>query len=73
LNVMAMPGAPSASQLGKLGVARVSVGPAIAQAALATTRRAARELLERGTYGTPEDSLPFGDVNGMFAHIQTLR
>jgi 2-methylisocitrate lyase-like PEP mutase family enzyme len=67
LNIMAMPGAPSASQLGQLGVARVSVGPAITQAALSTTRRAARELLEQGTYGTLEDSLPFGEVNGMFA------
>ncbi len=67
LNIMAMPGAPSAPQLGQLGVARVSVGSAITQRALATTRRAARELLEQGTYGTPEDSLPFGEANGMFA------
>ena len=67
LNVMAMPGAPSTSQLGQLGVARVSVGPAITQAALAATRRAARELLEQGTYGRPEDGLPFAEVNGMFA------
>src|SRR5258708_4129704 len=41
LNVMAMPSAPTVPQLGKLGVARVSVGPSIAQAALAATRRAA--------------------------------
>jgi 2-methylisocitrate lyase-like PEP mutase family enzyme len=68
LNIMAMTGAPSASELGELGVARVSVGPAIVQAALAATRRAARELLEQGTYGTPDDSLPFGEVNGMFTH-----
>lgn len=67
LNIMAMPGAPSASQLGQLGVARVSVGPAIAQAALATTRRAARELLEQGTYGALAESLRFGEANGMFA------
>ncbi len=67
LNVMAMPGAPNASQLGQMGVARVSVGPGIAQAALAATRRAARELLEHGTYGTPADSLPFAEANGMFA------
>jgi 2-methylisocitrate lyase-like PEP mutase family enzyme len=67
LNIMAMPGAPSTLQLGQLGVARVSVGSAIAQGALATTRRAARELLEQGTYGAPEDSLPFGEINGMFA------
>ncbi len=67
LNVMAMPGAPSVPELGKLGVARVSVGPAIAQAALAATRRAALELLERGTYGRVEESLPFGELNGLFA------
>ena len=67
LNIMAMPGAPSASQLGQLGVARVSVGPTIAQAALATTQRAARELLEQGAYGAYEDLLPFGEVNSMFA------
>jgi 2-methylisocitrate lyase-like PEP mutase family enzyme len=63
LNIMAMPGAPSALDLGQLGVARVSVGPAIAQAALATVQRAARELLERGTYGSLEGGLPFGEIN----------
>jgi 2-methylisocitrate lyase-like PEP mutase family enzyme len=67
LNIMAMPGAPSVSQLGKLGVARVSVGPAIAQAALATTRRVALQLLEVGTYDALGDGVPFSEVNGMFA------
>ena len=67
LNIMAMPGAPSAKQLGELGVARVSVGPWIAQAALAATRRAARELVEQGTYTSLELSLPFPEVNAMFA------
>ena len=67
LNIMAMPGAPSTSQLAQLGVARVSVGPAIAQVALRATWRAARELLDQGTYGKSEDSLPFGEANGMFA------
>lgn len=66
LNVMAMPGAPNVSRLGELGVARVSVGPVIALAALAATQRAARELLEQGTYGKPEDLLPFGEVNSLF-------
>jgi 2-methylisocitrate lyase-like PEP mutase family enzyme len=67
VNIMAMHGAPGAQQLGELGVARVSVGPAIAQAALGATRRAALELLERGTYGAPEDSVSFSEANGMFA------
>lgn len=66
LNVMAGPGAPTTRELGGLGVARVSVGPSIAQAALAATQRAARELLERGSYGGLEDAIPFGEVNGMF-------
>jgi 2-methylisocitrate lyase-like PEP mutase family enzyme len=66
VNIMAMPGAPSVPQLGQLGVARVSLGPALTQAALATTQQAARELLEHGTYGTLEHSLPFRDANGMF-------
>jgi 2-methylisocitrate lyase-like PEP mutase family enzyme len=67
LNVMAMPGAPSAKQLGEIGVARVSVGPWVAQAALATAQRAARELVEQGTYTSLEASLPFPELNAMFA------
>jgi 2-methylisocitrate lyase-like PEP mutase family enzyme len=69
LNIMAMLGAPSVSQLGQLGVARVSVGSAIAQAALATTRRVAHELLEQGTYGKSEDLFPFAEVNNIFPRI----
>ena len=68
LNVMAGPGAPTTQELGRLGVARVSVGPGIAQVALEATRRAARELLERGTYGGLEAALPYGEANGMFQH-----
>lgn len=67
LNIMAMPGAPNAVMLGQMGVARVSVGPGIAQVALATARRAARELLEHGTYGSLETGLPFAGLNAMFA------
>jgi 2-methylisocitrate lyase-like PEP mutase family enzyme len=63
INVMAGPGAPPIAELGALGVARVSVGPAIAQAALATVRRAARELLQLGTYRSLEDAVPFAEAN----------
>jgi 2-methylisocitrate lyase-like PEP mutase family enzyme len=66
VNIMAGPGAPTTRRLGELGVARVSVGPAIAQAALATTQRVARELLEHGTYGELGQAMPFGEANGMF-------
>lgn len=67
LNIMAMPGAPSAKQLGEIGVARVSVGPWIAQAALTVAQRAARELVREGTYKALEASLPYADLNAMFA------
>lgn len=66
VNIMAMPGAPTMPQLGQLGVARASLGPSLAQAALATTQKAARELLEQGTYRTLEQSLPFDQADGMF-------
>lgn len=66
INIMAKPGAPPLPELGRLGVARVSLGPMLALAALAITQQAARELLEQGTYGALENSLGFGDVDGMF-------
>jgi len=69
LNVMWSPGAPTVPDLARLGVARVSVGPAFALAALATTRLATRELLERGTYRALEQCLTFGEVDGMFARV----
>ena len=62
LNIMAMPGAPSTAELGQLGVARVSVGPTLTQAAFATVSRVTHELLEQGTYGKLEDMLSFSDV-----------
>ncbi|SNT36107.1 2-Methylisocitrate lyase, PEP mutase family [Asanoa hainanensis] len=50
LNVMAGPGSPTIDDLAALGVARVSVGPAITLAAYAAIQTAARELLTTGTY-----------------------
>ncbi len=68
LNVMAGPGAPPVAELAALGVARVSVGPALAQAAYATTRRAARELLADGTYGAMADAIPFPEMNALLTY-----
>jgi 2-methylisocitrate lyase-like PEP mutase family enzyme len=50
INLLAIPGLPSAPELEKLGVARVSVGGGPARAALTTTRRIAEELRASGTY-----------------------
>jgi 2-methylisocitrate lyase-like PEP mutase family enzyme len=71
LNIMAMAGAPSATQLGIMGVARVSVGPGVTQVALAAAQQAARELLEQGTYTALAAGLPFADLNAMFAQRST--
>jgi 2-methylisocitrate lyase-like PEP mutase family enzyme len=51
VNVLARKGAPPVSELGKLGVARISVGGALAFAAIGGWVSAARELREQGTYG----------------------
>jgi 2-methylisocitrate lyase-like PEP mutase family enzyme len=66
LNIMAMPGAPSTAELGQLGVARVSVGPTLTQAAFGSIRRATQELLERGSYGKPEDLMAFSELRALF-------
>ncbi|MFI6981805.1 isocitrate lyase/phosphoenolpyruvate mutase family protein [Embleya sp. NPDC050154] len=67
LNVLVGPGAPSVAELGKLGVARVSLGSAIAEAAYAVVRRSARELFETGTYSSLTDTIPYGDLNALLA------
>jgi 2-methylisocitrate lyase-like PEP mutase family enzyme len=51
VNVLALPGAPTVSELTALGVARISVGSAFTNVALGALAEAGRELLEQGTYG----------------------
>jgi 2-methylisocitrate lyase-like PEP mutase family enzyme len=51
VNVLAVGGAPSVSELAEAGVARVSVGGAFAFAALGALASAATELRDQGTYG----------------------
>ncbi|MET7285282.1 isocitrate lyase/phosphoenolpyruvate mutase family protein [Streptomyces sp. NPDC005573] len=65
LNVLVGPGAPSVAELAALGVARISAGSALAEAAHALVRRAARELLEKGTYGELAGGLDYGTLNGL--------
>ncbi|RKT06692.1 2-methylisocitrate lyase-like PEP mutase family enzyme [Streptomyces sp. 3211.6] len=65
LNVLVGPGAPSVGELGALGVARVSLGSWVAEAAYAVARRAAEELLAGGTYGSLGGSLPYGELNAL--------
>lgn len=68
LNVMAgRGGSLSVAELRALGVARVSVGPALTLAVMGQIRRAAAEVLERGTYGEMRDGLTFPEANALFA------
>ncbi len=50
VNVLARKGAPPVAELGELGVARISVGGALAFTAIGGWVSAARELREQGTY-----------------------
>ncbi|HEX5597783.1 MAG TPA: isocitrate lyase/phosphoenolpyruvate mutase family protein [Micromonosporaceae bacterium] len=63
LNVLAGPGAPSVPELAKLGVARVSLGSSVAEAAYAVARRAAEEAFGAGTYGALADAFDYGTLN----------
>lgn len=66
LNIMAGPGAPTVAELEKLGVRRVSVGPAIAVAAYELAATAAAEILATGTYATTAAALTHSDLNAYF-------
>ncbi|MFJ4778610.1 isocitrate lyase/phosphoenolpyruvate mutase family protein [Streptomyces sp. NPDC088762] len=65
LNILVGPGAPTVAELGALGVARVSLGSWVAEAAYAVVRRATEELLSGGTYGSLADALPYGELNSL--------
>ena len=65
LNILAVPGAPSIAELGKLGVARVSIGSGFMRATLGLLQRAAAELKSDGTWGVLADAMPYADVNRM--------
>ncbi|MCK8675989.1 MULTISPECIES: isocitrate lyase/phosphoenolpyruvate mutase family protein [Streptomyces] len=67
VNVMAGPGAPAVAEFEAAGVRRVSLGTAVAQAAFTVARRAAAELVEKGTYEELAGALDFGAVNGSFS------
>lgn len=65
LNVLVGPGAPPVAELAALGVARVSAGSSVALAAYAVVRRAARELLDTGTYDAQTGGLGYGELNSL--------
>ncbi len=51
VNVLALPSGPTVAELAEAGVSRISVGGALAYAALGALVEAATELRDQGTYG----------------------
>lgn len=67
VNIMVGPGSSDVAGLARLGVARVSLGSAVAQAAYAVAQRAASELLAAGTYDSLAGALDYGALNTVFS------
>ena len=55
----------SVSQLGDLGVRRISLGSSLSRAALGAFMRAAQEVQSMGTFSFSDQAIPFDVVNGM--------
>lgn len=67
VNVMACPGLPEASELGRLGVRRLSAGTGISQAVYDRAKSLAEAFLRRGESDSlVVDSMSFSDINGLF-------
>jgi len=66
INVMVRKGLPPITELERLGVARVSFGPGPSYAAMGLLKRAAKEVLERGTYDSlTEGAITFDELNAL--------
>ena len=66
VNVMVRRGLPPIKELERLGVARVSFGPAASYATMGFLKRAAAEVLEKGTYESlVEGAITFDELNAL--------
>jgi len=66
VNVMVRRGLPPLEELERLGVARLSFGPTASYAAMGLLKRAAREVLEKGTYESlVEGAITFDELNSL--------
>jgi len=60
-------GTLSVAELSEIGVKRISVGSALSRTALGAFLRAAREMLEQGTFHFSDDAPKYADLNAMFS------
>jgi 2-methylisocitrate lyase-like PEP mutase family enzyme len=66
INVMVRKGLPTINELERLGVARLSFGPSASYAAMGLLKRAAKEVLGRGTYENLVDgAIGFDELNSL--------
>jgi 2-methylisocitrate lyase-like PEP mutase family enzyme len=71
--VMAWPGAPTVAQLTAVGVVRISLGSAIAEAAYGLAARAAAELFTSGTNDTSANGFGYKAMNDALSRQKTPR
>jgi 2-methylisocitrate lyase-like PEP mutase family enzyme len=68
VNILAMPGSPSISEMKALGVARVSLGGGPSRVALGALRRLARNLRDEGTFeALSAEAIPSRELQGLIA------
>lgn len=66
INVMVRKGLPPVAELKRLGVARVSFGPGASYAAMGLLKRAAKEVMEKGTYqALVEGAISFDELDSL--------
>jgi len=67
VNVMGLPGAPPATELERLGVARVSTASGPARVAMTATRKIAEQLMRDGSFELFREALSHQETNALFA------
>jgi 2-methylisocitrate lyase-like PEP mutase family enzyme len=60
-------GTLSVDELAELGVRRISLGSSLSRAALGALVRAAREILDHGTFRFADDALPYAQANDLMS------
>ena len=67
LNVLAVPGSPSVSELNALGVKRISLGSGPMRAAMGLLRKLANEVKTYGTYALMQDAPSHAEMNQLMS------
>lgn len=70
LNMLAGAASPSAAEMEKLGVARITIGGSLARACYKLVERATREMKEAGTFGYARESFANPELNAMIEHAR---